>query len=104
MKLVETESNFSEKKKEFEKLRSDVQIKLKFLDENRVGSLDHSIPFHVYHPKTSSYLGNVKSCCFYVQHCKSSKYDNFIVTKWKTKTHGKVVWKIKRKSGKTYSY
>ena len=39
MKLGETESSFNEKKTEFEKLRSDVQIKLKFLDQNRVGSL-----------------------------------------------------------------
>ena len=38
MKLGETESSFNAKKTEFEKLRSDVQIKLKFLDENRVGS------------------------------------------------------------------
>ena len=37
MKLGETESSFNAKKTEFEKLRSDVQIKLKFLDENRVG-------------------------------------------------------------------
>ena len=39
MKLGETESSFNAKKNEFEKLRSNVQIKLKFLDENRVGSL-----------------------------------------------------------------
>ena len=44
MKLGETESSFNAKKTEFEKLRSDVQIKLKFLDENRVGSLEYSIP------------------------------------------------------------
>ena len=37
MKLGETEASFNAKKTEFEKLRSDVQIKLKFLDENRVG-------------------------------------------------------------------
>merc|ERR1711887_357693 len=36
MKLGETETSFNNKKAEFEKLRSDVQIKLKFLDENRV--------------------------------------------------------------------
>ena len=29
-------ASFNNKKAEFEKLRSDVQIKLKFLDENRV--------------------------------------------------------------------
>eukprot|EP00088_Acartia_fossae_P017431 TRINITY_DN19893_c1_g1_i4.p1 TRINITY_DN19893_c1_g1~~TRINITY_DN19893_c1_g1_i4.p1 ORF type:complete len:349 (-),score=81.01 TRINITY_DN19893_c1_g1_i4:254-1300(-) len=36
MKLTETQALFNSKKGEFEKLRSDVQIKLKFLDENRV--------------------------------------------------------------------
>ena len=35
-----TESTFEKQKQEFEKLRSDVQIKLKFLDENRVRVLD----------------------------------------------------------------
>jgi len=35
-KLAEVEQSFELKKTEFEKLRSDVQIKLKFLDENRV--------------------------------------------------------------------
>ena len=35
-KLSDTEASFIVKKTEFEKLRSDVQIKLKFLDENRV--------------------------------------------------------------------
>ena len=43
MKLGETEYSFNAKKTEFEKLRSDVQIKLKFLDENRVGAPDHYI-------------------------------------------------------------
>jgi hypothetical protein len=47
MKLGETESSFNARKTEFEKLRSDVQIKLKFLDENRVGSLEYSIPYHI---------------------------------------------------------
>ena len=36
LRLVETQLRFNEKKNEFEKLRSDVQIKLKFLDDNRV--------------------------------------------------------------------
>ena len=36
MRLAETQVRFNEKKLEFEKLRSDVQIKLKFLDDNRV--------------------------------------------------------------------
>ena len=35
-KKNETEEAFTRQKQEFEKLRSDVQIKLKFLDENRV--------------------------------------------------------------------
>lgn len=35
-KQRETEEAFGRQKQEFEKLRSDVQIKLKFLDENRV--------------------------------------------------------------------
>ena len=37
LRLAETQLRFNEKKIEFEKLRSDVQIKLKFLDDNRVG-------------------------------------------------------------------
>ena len=36
LKQGETLCEFNNKKAEFEKLRSDVQIKLKFLDENRV--------------------------------------------------------------------
>ena len=35
-KQKETEDVFNRQKLEFERLRSDVQIKLKFLDENRV--------------------------------------------------------------------
>ena len=35
-KRRETQNVFDKQKSEFEKLRSDVQIKLKFLDENRV--------------------------------------------------------------------
>ena len=35
-KQRETEESFTKQKQDFEKLRSDVQIKLKFLDENRV--------------------------------------------------------------------
>jgi hypothetical protein len=35
-KLSETQISFNNKKVEFEKLRADVQIKLKFLDDNRV--------------------------------------------------------------------
>ena len=36
LRMAETQVRFNEKKTEFEKLRSDVQIKLKFLDDNRV--------------------------------------------------------------------
>ena len=36
LRMAETQVRFSEKKTEFEKLRADVQIKLKFLDDNRV--------------------------------------------------------------------
>ena len=35
-KVTELQVSFNNKKTEFEKLRADVQIKLKFLDENRV--------------------------------------------------------------------
>ena len=35
-KVNELQVSFNNKKTEFEKLRADVQIKLKFLDENRV--------------------------------------------------------------------
>ena len=39
-KQRETEDVFNRQKLEFERLRSDVQIKLKFLDENRVSSIN----------------------------------------------------------------
>jgi len=42
-KLSDTEANFVVKKTEFEKLRSDVQIKLKFLDENRVKVMQNQL-------------------------------------------------------------
>ena len=38
-KKTETEDVFNRQKLEFERLRSDVQIKLKFLDENRVNCI-----------------------------------------------------------------
>ena len=47
-KQRETEEVFNRQKLEFERLRSDVQIKLKFLDENRV---------------------NLKNCAFYLGSC-----------------------------------
>ena len=40
LRLAETQLRFNEKKTEFEKLRSDVQIKLKFLDDNRVSRVE----------------------------------------------------------------
>jgi len=43
VKLSETEASFIVKKTEFEKLRSDVQIKLKFLDENRVKVMQNQL-------------------------------------------------------------
>ena len=43
-KLADTEANFLVKRAEFEKLRSDVQIKLKFLDENRVKVIADWLP------------------------------------------------------------
>ena len=36
-RALDTQANFSMHKDKFEKLRSDVTIKLKFLDENKVG-------------------------------------------------------------------
>lgn len=38
-KIEDAQNNYEEHKQNFEKLRSDVSIKLKFLDENRVKSL-----------------------------------------------------------------
>ena len=43
-KLADTEASFLVKRAEFEKLRSDVQIKLKFLDENRVKVIADWLP------------------------------------------------------------
>ena len=43
LKQAETLASFNNKKAEFEKLRSDVQIKLKFLDENRVKVTSYSV-------------------------------------------------------------
>ena len=44
-KMSQTQISFNNKKAEFEKLRSDVQIKLKFLDENRVRLFINSFMF-----------------------------------------------------------
>ena len=43
IRLEEAQTNYDQHKHNFEKLRSDVSIKLKFLDENRVNL---SIIFH----------------------------------------------------------
>jgi len=60
MKLGETEASFNAKKTEFEKLRSDVQIKLKFLDENRVKVMQKQLL--LFHNAVSAYFsGNQTS-------------------------------------------
>ena len=46
LRLAETQLRFNEKKTEFEKLRSDVQIKLKFLDDNRVSRVCRNLHIH----------------------------------------------------------
>ena len=43
LRMAETQVRFNEKKLEFEKLRADVQIKLKFLDDNRVSFLINQV-------------------------------------------------------------
>ena len=60
-KQRETEESFTKQKQDFEKLRSDVQIKLKFLDENRVTNnnikvsyLNHPITLIAIHDKYNS--------------------------------------------------
>eukprot|EP00092_Neocalanus_flemingeri_P027179 GFUD01029475.1.p1 GENE.GFUD01029475.1~~GFUD01029475.1.p1 ORF type:complete len:338 (+),score=102.02 GFUD01029475.1:115-1128(+) len=53
MKLSETQVSFNNKKAEFEKLRSDVQIKLKFLDENRVKVMSKQLL--LFHTAVSAY-------------------------------------------------
>merc|ERR1711970_435861 len=60
MKLAETEASFNTKKTEFEKLRSDVQIKLRFLDENRVKVMQKQLL--LFHNAVSAYFsGNQTS-------------------------------------------
>eukprot|EP00092_Neocalanus_flemingeri_P100204 GFUD01127968.1.p1 GENE.GFUD01127968.1~~GFUD01127968.1.p1 ORF type:complete len:318 (+),score=111.08 GFUD01127968.1:115-1068(+) len=54
MKLSETQLSFNNKKAEFEKLRSDVQIKLKFLDENRVKVMAKQLL--LFHTAVSAYF------------------------------------------------
>jgi len=54
MKQSETQSCFNSKKGEFEKLRSDVQIKLKFLDENRVKVMQKQLL--LFHNAVSAYF------------------------------------------------
>lgn len=38
--MIPQQATFEKQKQEFEKLRADVQIKLKFLDENRASRID----------------------------------------------------------------
>jgi len=54
MKLAETQACFNAKKTEFEKLRSDVQIKIKFLDENRVKVMQKQLL--LFHNAMSAYF------------------------------------------------
>jgi len=54
MRLAETQVRFNEKKLEFEKLRSDVQIKLKFLDDNRVKVMAKQLL--LFHTAVSAYF------------------------------------------------
>ncbi len=53
-KQRETEEMFQKQKQEFEKLRSDVQIKLKFLDENRVSSFQNAEIRRIYKENNES--------------------------------------------------
>jgi len=53
-KMTETQLCFDKKKDEFEKLRSDVQIKLKFLDENRVKVMAKQLL--MFHSAVSAYF------------------------------------------------
>merc|ERR1711970_718791 len=59
MKLAEVEQSFELKKTEFEKLRSDVQIKLKFLDENRVKVMQKQLL--LFHNAVSAYFSGNNS-------------------------------------------
>ncbi|XP_023332974.1 arfaptin-2 [Eurytemora carolleeae] len=54
IKMAETQAAFNNKKCEFEKLRSDVQIKLKFLDENRVKVMQKQLL--LFHNAVSAYF------------------------------------------------
>jgi hypothetical protein len=53
-KQSETLASFNSKRSEFEKLRSDVQIKLKFLDENRVKVMQKQLL--LFHTAVSAYF------------------------------------------------
>jgi len=53
-KMVETEASFNARKAEFEKLRADVQIKLKYLDENRVKVMSKQLL--LFHNAVSAYF------------------------------------------------
>lgn len=58
-KQRETEEVFARQKQEFEKLRSDVQIKLKFLDENRVKVMHKQLL--LFHNAISAYFSGNQS-------------------------------------------
>jgi len=56
----ETQEKFERQKEEFEKLRSDVQIKLKFLDKNRIKVMNKQLL--LFHNAISAYFsGNQKA-------------------------------------------
>merc|ERR1712025_49730 len=54
LRMAETQVRFNEKKTEFEKLRADVQIKLKFLDDNRVKVMAKQLL--LFHTAVSAYF------------------------------------------------
>lgn len=58
-KQKETEDMFQKQKQDFEKLRSDVQIKLKFLDENRVKVMHKQLL--LFHNAVSAYFSGNQS-------------------------------------------
>lgn len=46
MRVDDAQQNYQQHKEEFEKLRSDVIVKLKFLDENRVSAVFQCINYN----------------------------------------------------------
>ena len=69
-KQRETEEVFARQKQEFEKLRSDVQIKLKFLDENRVSGIVLKCSQYPIESKVSYQSYQTKNVCLDLARCK----------------------------------